>query len=97
MEIKSGEPQIETLIMDKFKYSQGNIQMEPIDLSMKDPGKEDNSCKMVSNNPSLQQSLALNNNNIGDLGNEVCHELLPVDLSNKQLKHNFSKSSSTNN
>ena len=89
MEENLSEQQIQELVIKKYKSFLGNIQMEPIDLSIKDSRKEKGSTEMVSNHPSLQHSLTLNNNNIGDPNNELSYEACPVDLSKKEGKIGF--------
>ena len=89
METNLSEQQIQELVLKKYKPSLGNIQMEPIDLSIKDSSKEKRPTEMVSNHPSLQHSLTLNNNNIGDPDNEFSYEACPVDLSKKEGKIDF--------
>ena len=91
MDAKSCEYSFERFLMEKHKCSKGNIQMEPMDLSLKDADKQ-KVClnKTVSNNPSLQESLTLDNNNIGDLGAKGSYEACPVDLSNKKPISDFS-------
>ena len=90
MDVKSDDFNFQRFLMEKQKCSKGNIQMEPMDLSLKDSDKQkDFSIKTVSNNPSLQESLTLDNNNIGDLGTKASYEACPVDLSNKQPISDF--------
>jgi len=87
----SGDNNFERFLMQKHKCSKGNIQMEPMDLSVKDSDKQrEFPNKTISNIPSLQESLTLDNNNLGDLGNKASYEACPVDLSNKQPISDFS-------
>ena len=75
------------LKMKKHKEVSSNIQVEPIDLSTKLSNQYIPSfgglLDLVSSNPSLEDSLQLNNNNIGDIQKDISNEIFPVDLSNK--------------
>ena len=64
--------------MKKHKEVSSNIQVEPIDLSTKLSNQYIPSfgglLDLVSSNPSLEDSLQLNNNNIGDITKDTSNK-----------------------
>ena len=73
-----------------------SYQVEPIDLSRNTSIQSTKSpnvlIKSISIHPSMSESLMLMNNNLGDgVAIDLCKDILPIDLSNKQKATGVSK------